>query len=106
MRGAIPLNHMRSGQMSDADWQKMAKHMSRVSDAPLFIDDSPNLTMMEIRAKCRWLKQRNDLRLVVIDYLQLMSSGRKVESRQRRSVLPVDEAWRRNQCPVVAINQS
>ena len=79
----IPLNHMRSGQMSDADWQKMAKHMSRVSDAPLFIDDSPNLTMMEIRAKCRRLKQRNDLRLVVIDYLQLMSSGRKVESRQQ-----------------------
>lgn len=79
----IPLQRMRSGQMADTDWQKLAKHMGRVSEAPLYIDDSPNLTMMEIRAKCRRLKQRHDLRLVVIDYLQLMSSGRRVESRQQ-----------------------
>jgi replicative DNA helicase len=49
----------------------------------LFIDDSPNLTLMEIRAKCRRLKQRHDLKMVIVDYLQLMSSGRKVESRQQ-----------------------
>ncbi len=79
----IALQHMRSGSMSEADWSRMAKHMSRVSEAPLFIDDSPNLTMMEIRAKCRRLKQRHDLRLVIIDYMQLMTSGRKVESRQQ-----------------------
>ena len=80
---SIALNHLRSGTMSDADWQKLARKMSAVSEAPLFIDDSPNMTMMEIRAKCRRLKQRHDLRLVVIDYLQLMSSGKKVESRQQ-----------------------
>jgi replicative DNA helicase len=57
--------------------------MSEVVDAPLFIDDSPNMSMMEIRAKCRRLKQRNDLRLVIIDYLQLMSGGRRVENRQQ-----------------------
>jgi replicative DNA helicase len=79
----IALNHLRSGTMSDADWQKLARKMSAVSEAPLFIDDSPNMTMMEIRAKCRRLKQRHDLRLVVIDYLQLMTSGKKVESRQQ-----------------------
>ncbi|HSN06038.1 MAG TPA: replicative DNA helicase [Candidatus Angelobacter sp.] len=79
----IALNHLRSGTMSDADWQKLARKMSAVSEAPLFIDDSPNMTMMEIRAKCRRLRQRHDLRLVVIDYLQLMSSGKKVESRQQ-----------------------
>jgi replicative DNA helicase len=56
--------------------------MGQVNDAPLFIDDSPNMTMMEIRAKARRLKQRFDLKLLIIDYLQLMSSGRKVESRQ------------------------
>jgi replicative DNA helicase len=104
----IPLNHMRSGQMSEADWQKMAKHMSRVSEAPLFIDDSPNLTMMEIRAKCRRLKQRQDLRLVIIDYMQLMSSGRKVESRQQevsefsRSMKLLAKEL---EVPVVAISQ-
>ena len=79
----VPLHHMRSGTMSDADWQKLAAKMGTVSDAPLFIDDSPNMTLMEIRAKCRRLKQRHDLRLVVVDYLQLMTSGKRVESRQQ-----------------------
>jgi replicative DNA helicase len=78
----IPLNHMRNGQMTDDDWTKLARKMSEVSSAPLFIDDSPNMTMMEIRAKARRLKQRHDLRLIIIDYLQLMTSGKKIESRQ------------------------
>jgi replicative DNA helicase len=79
----VPLHHMRSGSMTDADWNKLAAKMGVVNDAPLFIDDSPNMTLMEIRAKCRRLKQRHDLRLVVVDYLQLMSSGKRVESRQQ-----------------------
>jgi len=79
----VPLHHMRAGTMSDADWTKLASRMGTVSEAPLFIDDSPNMTLMEIRAKCRRLKQRNDLRLVVVDYLQLMTSGKRVESRQQ-----------------------
>lgn len=54
-----------------------------MQNAPLFIDDSPNMSLMEIRAKCRRLKQTNDLKLVVIDYLQLMTSGKAVESRQQ-----------------------
>jgi replicative DNA helicase len=80
---SIGLTAMRSGKMNEADWQKLARKMSNVSNAPLFIDDSPNLTITEIRAKCRRLKQRHDLKLVVVDYLQLMTSGRKVESRQQ-----------------------
>ena len=79
----VPLHHMRSGSMTDSDWQKLAAKMGAVSDAPLFIDDSPNLTMMEIRSKCRRLRQRHDLRLVIVDYMQLMTSGKKVESRQQ-----------------------
>ena len=79
----VPLHHMRAGTMSDADWTKLASKMGVVSDAPLFIDDSPNMTLMEIRAKCRRLKQRHDLRLVIVDYMQLMTSGKKVESRQQ-----------------------
>ena len=79
----VPLQNMRKGEMKDDDWQRVASALGRVSDAPLFIDDSPNMSLMEIRAKCRRLKQRHDLRLVVVDYLQLMSSGKKVESRQQ-----------------------
>nr|WP_206608453.1 replicative DNA helicase [Streptomyces orinoci] len=81
----VALHHMRSGSMTDEDWTRLARRMPDVSAAPLYIDDSPNLSMMEIRAKCRRLKQRNDLKLIVIDYLQLMQSGgaRRPESRQQ-----------------------
>ncbi len=79
----VPMHVMRTGQMSDDDWARLARRMSEVADAPLFIDDSPNMSLMEIRAKCRRLKQRHDLKLVIIDYLQLMSSSRRVESRQQ-----------------------
>src|SRR5690625_981092 len=79
----VPLQNMRKGTMRDEDWTKVAGAMSRVSEAPLFIDDSPNMSLMEIRAKGRRLKQRHDLKLVVVDYLQLMTSGKRVESRQQ-----------------------
>ena len=104
----IRLADMRAGRMSDDDWTRMARRMSEISEAPLFIDDSPNLTLMEIRAKARRLKQRNDLKLVILDYLQLMTSGRKVESRQQE----VSEFSRQIkllakelEVPVVAISQ-
>jgi replicative DNA helicase len=81
----VAMHHMRSGTMTDDDWARLARRMGEVSGAPLFIDDSPNMSMMEIRAKCRRLKQRHDLRLVIVDYLQLMSGGgsRRAESRQQ-----------------------
>lgn len=104
----IKLADMRSGRMNDDDWTRLARRMSEISEAPLYIDDSPNLTMMEIRAKARRLKQKADLRLVVIDYLQLMTSGKKVESRQQE----VSEFSRQIkllakelQVPVVAMSQ-
>jgi replicative DNA helicase len=104
----IKLTDMRSGRMSDDDWTRLARRMSEISEAPLYIDDSPNLTMMEIRAKARRLRQRADLRLIVVDYMQLMTSGKKFESRQ----VEVSE-FSRNlkllakelEVPVVAISQ-
>src|SRR5215203_4758439 len=105
---SIPLSHIRGGRLSDDDWARVASKMGQVSEAPMFIDDSPNLTMMEIRAKARRLKQRHDLKLVVIDYIQLMTSGKKVESRQ----LEVSEFSRQLKLlakeldvPVVALSQ-
>jgi replicative DNA helicase len=79
----IKLADMRSGRMTDDDWTRLARRMSEISEAPMYIDDSPNLTMMEIRAKARRLHQKAGLRLIVLDYLQLMTSGKKVESRQQ-----------------------
>jgi replicative DNA helicase len=79
----IPLQSMRKGNMKDSDWTRIAETQGRIHGAPLFIDDSPNMSLMEIRAKCRRLKQRHNLKLVVVDYLQLMTSGKRVESRQQ-----------------------
>jgi replicative DNA helicase len=104
----IRLQDMRGGRMSDDDWTRLARRMSEISEAPLYIDDSPNMTMMEIRAKARRLKQRNDLKLIIVDYLQLMTSGKRVESRQQE----VSEFSRQLkllakelEVPVVAISQ-
>lgn len=104
----IKLGDMRSGRMSDDDWTKLARRMSEISEAPLYIDDSPNLTMMEIRAKARRLHQKANLRLIVVDYMQLMTSGKKFESRQQevsefsRSLKLMAKEL---EVPVVAISQ-
>ncbi|GAB3462204.1 replicative DNA helicase [Kineococcus endophyticus] len=79
----VPLQKMRKGSMDDADWTRFARTMGSINEAPLYIDDSPNMSLMEIRSKCRRLKQRADLKLVIVDYLQLMTSGKRVESRQQ-----------------------
>jgi replicative DNA helicase len=79
----IYLQSMRKGSLSDNDWQRLAGVRGEINSAPLYIDDSPNLTLVEIRAKCRRMAQRVGLEMIVIDYIQLMTSGKKVESRQQ-----------------------
>mgnify|MGYP006288158905 FL=1 len=104
----IDFNLIRTGKLSKPQWENLALHMGQLADCPLFIDDSPNLTMMEIRAKARRLKQRHNIQLLVVDYLQLMTSGRKVENRQQE----VSEFSRQMkllakelEIPVVALSQ-
>jgi replicative DNA helicase len=80
---SIPMHTLRKGAMDQRDWDKLAHVRGQIADAPLYIDDSPNMTLVEIRAKCRRLSQKVGLKMVVIDYLQLMTSGKKVESRQQ-----------------------
>jgi replicative DNA helicase len=81
----VALHHMRSGTMTDDDWTRLARRMPDVSAAPLYIDDGGELTLMNVCIKARRLKQRSDLRLIVVDYLQLMQSGagRRGENRQQ-----------------------
>ncbi|MDQ1631876.1 MAG: replicative helicase, partial [Frankiaceae bacterium] len=79
----VHLQNMRNGRMSEDDWARLARRMGEIASAPLFIDDSPSLNMMELRAKCRRLKQKHDLKLVVLDYLQLMNPGKRSDSRQQ-----------------------
>ncbi len=105
---SIPLQNMRKGTVDSRDWTTIASTRGRINDAPLYIDDSPNMTLVEIRAKCRRLKQRVGLKMVVIDYLQLMTSGKRVESRQQE-VSEFSRALKllakELQVPVIALSQ-
>jgi replicative DNA helicase len=104
----IDSDRMRTGQLKADDWPKLSKAMGKLAEAPLFIDDTPGITMMEIRSKCRRLHQRHGLSLVVVDYLQLMESHTRSDGR----VQEVAEFSRGMKvlakelgCPVVALSQ-
>jgi replicative DNA helicase len=79
----VRLQNMRAGKVGQDEWKKLANVRGNLNDSPLFIDDSANLTLVEIRAKCRRLASSLGLKLIVIDYIQLLTSGKKVESRQQ-----------------------
>ena len=104
----VPLHVLRSGQLSDDDWTKLARRMGEISEAPIFVDDTPSMNLMEIRAKARRLKQRHNLKLIVVDYLQLMSSPKKTESRQQE-VAELSRGLKllakEVECPVIAVSQ-
>ncbi|GAA3538838.1 replicative DNA helicase [Aeromicrobium flavum] len=104
----VAIHHMRAGSMSGRDWDAIGRAMATVQAAPIIIDDSPNMTMPEIRSKARRIKKQHGLDFIVLDYLQLMTSGKKVENRQ----VEVSEFSRQIKLlakelgvPVVAISQ-
>lgn len=80
----VRLQDMRSqGRMSDDDWARITDRLGDISESPLIVDDSPGLTITDIRGKARRFKQHHDLRLVVVDYLQLMTSSGRAERREQ-----------------------
>jgi len=74
---------MKTGKLDDEDWQKIARVLGPLSEAPIFIDDTPGISVTEIKAKCRKLKLEKNIGLVLIDYLQLMQGKGKTENRQQ-----------------------
>jgi len=104
----VDASRLRTGRLRESDWPKIGHAISRMSEAPIFIDDNPNLTVMDIRARARRLKSQHGLSLVVVDYLQLMTGRHGVENRQ----VEVSEISRglkilarELQVPVVALSQ-
>jgi replicative DNA helicase len=104
----VDMQRLRTGRMEEADWTRLTRSLGRLADAPLYIDDSPGTTMMEIRAKCRRLKQRHGLGLVVVDYLQLMQPSKRFENRQQE-VSEISRSMKllakELEVPVIAISQ-
>jgi replicative DNA helicase len=78
----VDATRMRNGRLLEADWPKISNAIGRIGGAPLHIDDNPNVTVMDIRAKARRMRARDGLGLVVVDYLQLMSGRLAAENRQ------------------------
>jgi replicative DNA helicase len=77
----VDSERLRTGRLQEQDWPKLSQAMGRLAEAPLFIDDTPGINLMELRSKCRRLKQKHGLDLVVVDYLQLMQPTRRVDNR-------------------------
>ena len=105
----VDAQRMRTGHLLDPDWAKVGTAVSRLSDSTIFIDDNPNLTVMDIRARARRLrKSQGDLGLVVVDYLQLMTGRARAENRQVE-VAEISRGLkilaRELECPVVALSQ-
>lgn len=77
----VDSSRLRSGHLSDADWPRLATAMGKLSEAPIFIDDSSALSAIEMRAKARKLKAEHGLGLIIIDYIQMMQSYKRAENR-------------------------
>ena len=82
MVSGVDAQKLRTGSLTDEDWDQISMSMGALSNAPMYIDDTPGISITEMRAKCRRLKIEKNLGLVVIDYLQLMTTGGSTESRQ------------------------
>ena len=84
LESRVDAQALRTGNLSDADWAKLVEGAGIIGDSELIIDDTPGISISEMRSKCRKYKLEHDLKLIIIDYLQLMSgSGRSTDSRQQ-----------------------
>ncbi len=104
----VGLAKIRNGNLTSDDWEKLANATSPITNSNIYIDDTPAITVMEMRAKCRRIKMEKGLGLVLVDYLQLMSSGSKSESRQQE-ISNISRSLkglaRELDCPVIALSQ-
>ena len=108
MESKVDSQLMRTGNLGTNDWEKLIESAGEISKAPLIIDDTPGISISELRSKCRKMKLENNLGLVIIDYLQLMSGGKRSESRQQE-ISEISRSLkalaREINAPVIALSQ-
>ncbi len=108
MESLVESNKLRTGQLLDEDWTKLANAMNSVSNTNIYIDDTPAITLFEMMSKCRRLKMEKGLDLIIIDYLQLMEGDSRSESRQQEiSYLSrgLKALAREMDCPILSLSQ-
>ena len=105
----VDSNKIRTGKIEDEDWTKIAEATGILSEAPIFIDDTPGISMTEIRAKCRKLKMEQNLGLVVIDYLQLIAGNSKRSGSREQEISEISRSLKilakELNVPVIALSQ-
>jgi replicative DNA helicase len=105
----LSADKLRRGQLQQFEWEQLNARISTLTDAPLFIDDTPALTIFELRAKCRRLKAQHNIQLVVIDYLQLMSAGSDNRGNREQEISNISRSLKslakELNIPVIAISQ-
>lgn len=104
----VDAHKVRTGYLSTSDWPRLTAAAGKLSEAPIFIDDTPAISVMELRAKARRLKSQQDIKLIILDYLQLMRGSANVESRQQE-ISEISRSLkalaRELDVPVIAISQ-
>lgn len=105
----VDSNKVRTGQIEDNDWMKLASASGILSEAPIYIDDTPGISIMEIRAKCRKLKMEKNIGLIVIDYLQLITASGKKNSSREQEISEISRSLKilakELDVPVIALSQ-
>ncbi len=108
MNARVDAQKMRTGNLSEADWANVHESAIAIAEAPLIIDDTPGITISEMRSKCRQYKYEKGVGMIIIDYLQLMSAGHKTQSREQE-ISEISRSLkslaRELNCPVLACSQ-
>ena len=109
MESKVDSQAMRTGNLSQADWEKLIESAGVISEAPLIIDDTPGISIGDLRSKCRKYKLENNLGLVIIDYLQLMTGGGRGSESRQQEISDISRALkalaRELNAPVIALSQ-
>jgi len=109
METEIPSEKLRKGQLEDYEWQQLHAQVDKLSKVPLFIDDTPGISIFELRAKCRRLKMQHDIQMVVVDYLQLMTGGGDNKGNREQEISMISRGLKglakELSVPVIALSQ-
>ena len=105
----VDAHKVRTGFLSQADWPRLVTAAGKLSDAPIYIDDSPGITVMELRAKARRLKAQHDIQMIVLDYLQLMQGHSRSSDNRQQEISEISRSLkalaRELNVPLIAISQ-
>lgn len=105
----LPSEKIRTGKLADFEWEQLEYKIKKLEEAPIFIDDTPGISIFELRAKCRRLKRQYDVEVIIIDYLQLMTGTPETKGNREQEVSTISRALKgiakELDVPIIALSQ-